>query len=453
VGTDRAERPTPPAVVTAALVTLVVLPFPVVLASTHDLAGLTDIQARFVPADVAAAALLVTGTAVLRRLVRGPGRWAVRVYGLAVVLLGVSAALHPGVRAAHTVLELAAGVVLAAVVAESVGTPWGRLLAATAGGVAAVETAWSTYQTATGHRLGLLALGEQPGPFNAVGGSLAPLGSMTHAYLLAGFGAVAAGLLLLQARHEARPRPWVLAAALAIAPVGYTYSRSAALGVVIALGVLGVGLVWSARRRAADPGPGGPATWVRLPLAAPLLAVALGAGGPALLAVHGWWARADQTATARTADQLTTERAHLVHEALGLLDAHPLVGVGPGGYIPALARHYRQEPDAVLNRLTPVHNVPLLAATEGGLAVGVAMVGVLAVAGWRAARSGPLALAVYLLFLPWWLLDHFPWTATQGVFMAALWLGVLDGVADRRFDDVQASTITHTSGPQARTAR
>ena len=195
--------------------------------------------------------------------------------------------------------------------------------------------------------------------------------------------------------------------------------------------------VWSARRT-------GRASLLASASIGPLLAVALGAGVPALCAVHGWWARADQTAAARTADQLTTERAHLVHEALDLVGRHPLVGVGPGQYIPALAARYPHEPDAALNRLTPVHTVALLAAAEGGVAVGIVVSALLVVLGWRALRAGAVPAAVYLLFLPWWLLDHFPWTATQGVLMAAVWIGALEAAADRR-----GQPLTTIAGPAA----
>ena len=77
--------------------------------------------------------------------------------------------------------------------------------------------------------------------------------------------------------------------------------------------------------------------------------------------------------------------------------------------------------------------ISLLAAAEGGVWTGLAMVVLLGVVGWRALRTDEVALAVYVALLPFLLLDHFAYSLPQGMVILAVWLGFLDGwYADRR---------------------
>lgn len=163
-----------------------------------------------------------------------------------------------------------------------------------------------------------------------------------------------------------------------------------------------------------------------------VLAVCVGTAIPAAIWNHGWRDRAAQTTSATTAGQLTTDRTHLVHEAAVLIRAEPVAGVGPGQYIPALRRRLKVEQDADLGNFRPVHNVVLLVGAEGGVLALLAAAGLFALVGWRAVRSGPVAVAVYLAYVPFAMLDHFAYSFPQGLVLTGFWLGLLDLIAHQR---------------------
>jgi hypothetical protein len=65
---------------------------------------------------------------------------------------------------------------------------------------------------------------------------------------------------------------------------------------------------------------------------------------------------------------------------------------------------------------------------------GLLMAAVLVALGWQAWRGGLLAMAVFFGYLPFTLLDHFPYTFPQGLAMTAVWIGALDLAGGRRLD-------------------
>jgi len=412
------DQPLPPLRVAAALVVIALTPFPAALWASASLGPRGVEYATVVfPVDVAIAVLLAAALPSLARsLRRGRGLTGGRVLAGTVGILTVALCAHPSLRGAHLVWELAGAAALASVLAESVGSAWGRLLIGTTGAVALLETAWSLAQGVLGRRVGLQGLGEHWYPFNAVAGTRAPMGSMTHCYVLAGLALVAFGLLALQAANEERPLPWLVTAAIAVAPAGYTYSRAAALGVVLAAAALVAGVLGDRGHRRAALGA--------------LLALAIGVGVPAAATIHGWRSRASETTASTDANDLTSGRMALMRQAAELTSSHPVTGVGPGRYLTVLNRS--GELDPLEAHFKPVHDVVLLGAAEGGVLAGLALALLLGVLGWRALRAGPLTAAAYLAFLPYWVLDYFPYDAMQGVVLAGLWVGALDGFAGAR---------------------
>ena len=142
------------------------------------------------------------------------------------------------------------------------------------------------------------------------------------------------------------------------------------------------------------------------------------------LAQAGWTQRARDT----TGASVDTGRGHLIHQSFHLLREYPLLGVGPGRYVIAL-RAERADPRPSGGVLKPVHNVPLLAAAEGGVLAGALTVLLYVVLGWRAWRSGLLAFTVFALYVPLTMLDHFAYTFPQGLALTAVWIGILDAAA------------------------
>jgi hypothetical protein len=85
----------------------------------------------------------------------------------------------------------------------------------------------------------------------------------------------------------------------------------------------------------------------------------------------------------------------------------------------ALVRYY--QPPALVD--FPVHNVPLMMATEGGLFVAAATVAFGVAAAVWAARSGRRTVLAFACYLPFLMLDT-PISLPQGTAIIGLWMGV-----------------------------
>jgi O-antigen ligase len=283
------------------------------------------------------------------------------------------------------------------------------------GGVAVFETVVAALQLIRHAPVGLNAVGEFKDPFWLFGTASAPQGTIVHPYILAGL-ALVAGFSLAIATTRTRDRTLLLAAAtaVAVAPLGFTYSRAGVLGFAIAVLILATGLFRGREMRARY-----------LPA---VVALCVGAAVPALVWNAGWVSRTKQSVTARSGSQLSTDRGRLIREANALIADHPIVGVGPGRYVIALRDKYHQ-PDKKVGVFKPVHNLPLLLTAEGGIPAGLAMTALLVVVGWQAFRSGKWAFALYVAYLPFTLLDHFPYSFPQGLIITGFWLAGLNLLA------------------------
>jgi hypothetical protein len=414
-----ADEPTVSGPVFAAvLAILLLMPFTVQLAATNGLLHGYERDVALYPVDLASAALIVVGSRTfLRRLCSSPALWGCRLFALVDLLLLVALAAHPSWRGAHLLVELIAALYVAVFVAEHLRMPSGRVLLVMIGAIAVAETIWSLAQVAAGGPLGLAFIGESSKPLLRIGLYGTPRGSFVHPYSLAGFALVSSALLVAHALRTSRRPLWLVAAAVAVAPVGFTYSRAAALGVAGAAFVLAVGAVASrepSRRRA---------------LAAAAVAIAFGFGVPAAVANANWRSRASSTVGTSDAESFTTNRTRLDHEAIDLMGRHLALGVGTGQYVAALiARYHGHEPDPRLPNLYAVHDVPLMVGAEAGVVALGAALALLVGLGWGAWRGGPAAAALYLAFLPFWVLDYFPYGYPQGIVMTGLWVGGVDGL-------------------------
>jgi len=389
----------------------VLVQFPIVVATlTRGGPTAFDYQFPLFPSDIVLVPLiLLTAPDIIRR-VRDRTLPAGAAVALAIVaVMAVAFMAHPSVRGVGTLLRLT-GVVAAAFVIAGAGRVERRVVLGAFALLAGMQCGFALAQRATGHNLGLGSLGEFPSPFYAFGGVKAPQGTMVHPYLLAGLAVLAGGVLAWMYVSD-RHRVWVIAAAVAVAPVAFTYSRAAAVSCAVLLGGVAVSaLVAHELRR-----------WLAL------AALAAGVGIPLVFSTAGWTQRAHDTA-GRSVD---TGRGHLIHQSLHLLGEYPLLGVGPGRYVIVLrAEHTDPRPSGGV--LKPVHNVPLLAAAEGGVVAGALTLLLYAVLGWRAWRTGPLAFTVFALYVPITMLDHFAYSFPQGLAMTAVWIGVLDLAATQR---------------------
>jgi len=406
----------PPPKVLLALVTVALMPFPVVLADFSPRIGVYERATVVFPLELAMAGLVLACARPVIRAVRqrrlglGAAGWLALTGSSALAWLA-----HPSGRGLLVLLHFAAAVALAHVVTLAWRARWP--LAAFVGAVAIGETVLALAQKLSGRSLGLHALGEPARPLYGFGSARAPQGTMVHIYVLAALALVSAGMLAATALTSSRPARWTVAALVAVAPVGFTYSRAAALGLILLLAALctaaGCGATASARRRAG----------------ALVVALGLGAGVPAVVWHDGWAARASQTTWATSEADFTTDRGTLTAEALHLIKTNPVVGVGPGRYVIALRARDGVERSARVKVFKPVHDMPLLAWAEDGLMAFAIMAVLFGGLGWRAWRTGPLAVGAFLALLPLCLLDHLLYTFPQGVVLTGLWLGTLDGLA------------------------
>jgi O-antigen ligase len=350
-----------------------------------------DFHALLFPTDLAIIAVVLVA-ARQRRLPR-----LAAVAAVVLATLAFAFVFHPSLRGATTLLRWTGVVALATLVER-------RIVIALTGGFAVVQSVIAIAQKLAGGTIGLGALGESHFSFVKVGSALATSGTLIHPYLLAGLSLFGAAVLAAAARaYPDRRRELLAAAAVAVAPVGFTYSRAAIVGLVLVLACVAV---------------------ARFPAA--VLVLGLAAAVPAVIWSDGWVTRTQATTSTSTATGggLDTGRGTLIRQSLDVLRDHPLTGVGPGRYVTVL-RDRHVDPAPTGGVLKPVHNLPLLAAAEGGVAAGIAMLLLFAAAGWTAWRAGPLGMAVFVAFLPFCFLDHFPYTFPQGEVMLGLWLAAI----------------------------
>jgi len=226
---------------------------------------------------------------------------------------------------------------------------------------------------------------------------------MQTPYLLTTLALISAMLVAARYLRERAGMLWIPALVAAAVPVGITYSRAALGAVGVMIAGLAPGARSDVRRRVV------------------LGALVLGIGVPALLTASGWAARFAQFGE----DQADSGRGIILLQGLVVFSMDPLVGVGPGQYMARVRRLTSDE--TILRELGPTHDVPLLVAAESGVFAGAAVLVLLAALGVRVLRDrDDVAFGLYVVLLPFWLLDVVPYTLPQGVILTGLWLGALD---------------------------
>jgi hypothetical protein len=401
-------------VLVAALV-IVLMPFPVILTMLSRHQGGYDFQALVFPSDVACAALVVVCAGRIWRDARRLGP-VLTTLGVLLVLLVLAFVVHPADRGLLNLVRYAAALALAWVFATTRERTERDLLVGAVVLTAALQSILAFVQLIHRGNVGLAALGEFSEPFNIFGrDTLAPQGTMVHIYLLAGL-ALIASTVAVGMWLRTSTKLWLVAAAVCVAPVAVTYSRAAIVGFVAVLVAL-VAVAAVRRRPAAVAG-------------AAVLAVTVGA--LILVWPDGWTQRVSTARTGRRSiDTLSTGRGHLMRQAAHLIADAPVIGVGTGRYVMEL-RDRHEDPKPSGGVLKPVHNVPLLAGAEAGVGALIAVVVLLLLLGVRAWTAGPPGVIVYLAYLPYTQLDHFPYSFPQGIVMTGIWVGVIELLARER---------------------
>ena len=237
-----------------------------------------------------------------------------------------------------------------------------------------------------------------------IDGIARPQGTMNHVYGLAALGLLTLTVWVAVRRKGSDSGPLALVALGATsALIAMTFSRSALIGVVAIVVILGI----SARR-----GDRGAA------VLAGVIAVAYVA--MMLVTLSSWTARADQSLSGNL-DDVSLGRLTLVSQAIDLIKSEPFTGVGPGRYEATLVER------GMLDEQYPfiVHNYPLAFAAENGAIAGVVIAALLVWLGVVAVRSGPSLAATFFGLLPLLLLDVMHFGVPVGQLMLGVWLGVL----------------------------
>lgn len=310
--------------------------------------------------------------------------------------LAIAFVVHPSASGIDVVLRLAAAVALYRVIADLDGRRR-RIVAAALGVTAVAQACVAVLQVATGAPLGLRALGELDVALSTYhDGPPLARGTLGHEFILAALALVAASALVAEAVGSRSPGSWLVAGALSISSTGLVYGRTVALA---------LGLVW------ASLVPGALRDAVRRRA---LLALVVGAAVPGLILADGW--------ASSFARGVGTDRGGMIEQALAIVAADPVAGVGPGRYLEVL----RARPELLATRRPQdVHDVPAMIAAEAGVPAGVIAAALLVLVGRGALRAGTSATSLYLAYVPWMVVDVLPYDTPQGIVITALWLGLL----------------------------
>jgi O-antigen ligase len=254
--------------------------------------------------------------------------------------------------------------------------------------------------------------------------SIAGVGTFHGPYQMTAFLTLAMAAVAWSARL--RPlRSWDYAViGLSSAAIATAFGRTGVLAVLVVAGTYGVGWL---RTRSVE------LAWISGFSVLPMVFVG------AILRT-GWSERVGQPL-----NNLDSGRLELMRQAILVIREHPVFGVGPGKYGPAIAD---LASDVMNHRM--VHAVPLLVAAEFGIVVGVGYLLWLVALGVRSIRVSIHSIALLGAVVPYLVLDNQHYTYPMGVTMVGLWLATLD--SDRfmraRGNDGPETALAETPGPE-----
>ncbi|MFN8018503.1 MAG: O-antigen ligase family protein [Acidimicrobiales bacterium] len=373
--------------------------------------GAGDWNRSIVVAPFDVVLLVVAGWALLRPHLLGDlfRRRAVAVaVGLYAAWFVVTFAAHASWLGVNLAVRLGLGLAVIAVVGAACRTTTSRRLALGALAASGVlQAALGMVQSARGEALGIQPL-DYLGPLYPFGASHAGRGGLTHPYHLAVFLVLCQGAALLGLRAATAERragraapswPWLAALAVIGAGIAITYSRAALVGQIVLVVCL---LLARADRRTTALAVGA--------IALGLLVGAVGFG-------DGWVAKGDITTGSSKVASADGSRSKRLKEAKSLIDTTPVLGVGPGRYVDALA-----ETDLV--EYLPAHDLIAQDTAEMGYLGGLLALALLALLALRALRGGAWTAALVGAMVPFLLLDAYPYVFATGLAISALWLGL-----------------------------
>ena len=377
----------------ALVLTIISLPSPIRVVLVPDPHPYYAIAVRV--ADLCLAAVVVLTLPDLVRAARRPSLLAALTIALSFLLL-VAFAIHPSAPGAQLLFRYFGAIALAVAVLHVPAGHDRNLLLFALAATAIAQSLLSAAQLIAGD---LLVPFAHP-PIITFGPFIRTIGTFPDTFVLAGYALVIAAWMAREALARPTQRRWPTLVALAIAPIGYSFSRAAA----VTAALMTIPLIPGAARNVVGQ---------RLVLAA----IIAGSVIPALLTRDGWVGREESTSVTSSADI----RANLITQTFPLLARSPIFGIGPGNTLDALRHLDTRFPGE--GYLEPPHDVPYLVTLEAGVPAGLVALALLFVLGLRTLRDAGRMMA-FASLLPFLLLDNYPWTAPNGPPLVALWVAI-----------------------------
>ncbi len=301
-----------------------------------------------------------------------------------------------------------------------------------------LQAAIGIAQFSVQHHLGLGFLGELPLDLAYPGVSVISAGGLPlirlyglsgHPNVVGGYATIALllGVGLLRERRKLWWAMWLIG----LIGLLLTFSRSAALGLLIGLAVISLTRRPNRRRAIGLIVSGGSVLGIFALLFAPFLIARL-------------------STDVATEQVSIDERVEQTTLAWQLFSERPLTGVGAGNFT-------AYNPPNALTQVMRVHNVPLLIASElglPGLLLWLVSVGTVLVAGIRSGHATtdiwPVVLTSALIAsLVISVFDYYWWTSSQGVYVWATICGVILAQTITRFTRTGVPSIGSVSNPRA----
>ncbi len=233
----------------------------------------------------------------------------------------------------------------------------------------------------------------------------AGLGTMWGPYQLSLYLTVGSAILL--ASFEQFTHRWMVTVTVALAAfaVATTYGRTGAVAIVLVGGTYLVGAIVKRSRLQAIKSA--------LMLGPFALGVAINSSP--------WTEALGRTTGSGSLDQATSGRLELIDASLDMIASRPLFGYGFRQWMTGIA----DVRDTTLTT-TPVHNVPLLAGAEMGLAALATLLVWYAVLFLRSIRTSVGAIAIFLSAVPALMLDKMTLDDATMMVVGVLWVAALD---------------------------
>jgi O-antigen ligase len=301
-------------------------------------------------------------------------------------------------------------------------------------GITTFEAGLAIWQRITREPLGLGILGESPFPFYAFGRKgFAVNGTLPHPYPLAALALVGgSAAIVFGSRRIIASQVATLGVLASAIIIGLTISRAGLLSAAgIAFGTLLSGCAaWRRWRlglvtdRELDGTSHKPEHLLRLAFLGVFI---LGLAASMGVSNTAWSNRATIHQQGQSVNEMSSARGDRLQEGLGVFKLNPILGVGPGRYVIALAKHpelLHSSPEDAL----PAHNAALTFLAEGGIPTALAFLAVALVLSRRLLKLGADGIIMISAVFPFLMLDIVFVSLPSGLFLLGVWAALVSGL-------------------------